>query len=162
MPRSVLCCVLPLTQGTPGQVLPPDRDGIVVSSVGSCRRFPLWLRSVRLQELSTTLSEIVQRPALALVDTAFQPRALPPLAIVAARLLFVARISADVRPPVPCVGVLRGSDASARAAFRIAAPSRSRLFSKVSDAPSKSRARTPTSLRLRSSKQNVWRSSQMG
>src|SRR5260370_36737396 len=77
MPRSVLCCVLPLTQGTPGQVLPPDRDGIVVSSVGSCGRFPLWLRSVRLQELSTTLSEIVQRPALALVDTAFQPRALP-------------------------------------------------------------------------------------
>src|SRR4029077_16484506 len=85
---------------------------------------------VQLQELSTTLLEIVRRPALALVDTAFQARALPGLAIVAARLLFVAPRGADVRPPVPCVGVLRGSAAPARAAFRIAAPSRSRLFSK--------------------------------
>jgi hypothetical protein len=82
MRSSTVVCATFSTRGTPGQVLSPDRDGIVVSSVGSCGRFPLWLRSVRLQELSTTLSEIVQRPALALVDSAFQPRALPRLAIV--------------------------------------------------------------------------------
>jgi hypothetical protein len=51
-----------------------------------------------------------------------------------------------------CHPKTRGEFPPARAAFRIAAPSRSRLFSKDSDAPSKSRARTPTPLRLRSSK----------
>jgi len=157
MPRSALCCVLPLAHGTPGQALPPDQDGIVVSFVDSCGRSRPWLRAVRLQELSTTLlSDIVQRPGQALVATAVGPRALPLPALVVARLLFVAPFGADVRPPLPCAGAPRVVAAPARAVFRLAARSRSRLWSKVSDAPAKLPARTPTPLRLQSTKQNEW------
>src|SRR3984893_7296921 len=163
MPRSALYCVLLLTHGTPMKGLPPDQDGIVVSFVGSCGRFRPWLRSVRLQELSTTLLlDIVQRPGHGLLDTAVQPRALPLPAVVVAWLLFVAPLGADVRSPAPRDGVPRDFAAPARAVFWLAARSSSRLWSKVSDALSKSRARTSTSLGLRSSKQDAWCPWQIG